>query len=335
MKLKLLLFCCAFLLPSGLFAAELAHNDLLVTEASLVQTSSKRKLVVLPFRTTKNVYPFLAGDKSFVEVSQLFSRKCIAAMADTGRFEILDGDALDELLQEENLEVSADTPVVVQMEIGEILGVDYILVGTILEAHEEQIPYAIQVTGEQGLRYKASFVADYRVMSMATQEVMWSDSVIITLNNKTIQKMVKQVAQDQLYQVLFSQAATDIARNVMDEIYPLRVVRVQESGEVIVNHGKTLVSRGEQFHVFLEGDVVVDPETGETLGASDEWAATLKITRVADNVSYAIIIDGSLGEFNGKSICRRVEKKATRRRIPGRVSDVQPTIDGGVVLPFD
>ena len=42
--------------------------------------------------------------------------------------------------------------------------------GTISEASLKQIPFTIQVTGEQGYNNSASFIADYRIMVMATRE---------------------------------------------------------------------------------------------------------------------------------------------------------------------
>ncbi len=335
MKLKILLLCCVLLLPSSLFAGDSALEDVLVDVTPKVEEVTARKMIILPFRTAKHRYTFVGGEKSFVEVSQIFRRKCVAAMADVDRFEVINDEMLQTLLTDNQLELTVDTPISVQLEVGKVLGVDYMLVGTILDAGDAQTPYTIQVSGEHGTRYNGSFVVDYRVMVVATGEVKWADSVMVNLDDVALQKMKIEVVPEQLYQVLFSQAATLITRNVMDDIYPLRVVQVQDGGEVIVNHGPPLVTAGEQYNVFLEGEDVVDPVTGETLGVADTWVATITITRVADKVSYAKLVNGSLENFSGKAICRRKEKKQHRPRLPGRISDVQPTIDGGVVLPFD
>lgn len=335
MKITMLLFLCVFLFPCGVFAGDSGS----VLENDMVSASERpqrhRKFVVLPFRTTKNRYHFLAGDKSFMEVSQLFRQKCIAALAETGRFEIPGADGFDEMLRVRNFELSADTPLATQMEIAETLDIDYLLVGTILEAREEQIPYSIHVSGEKGQHYKGSFVVDYRIMVVAGQEVKWSDSVIVNADDSSLRKKAVDVSSSEWHHFLLLEAARQIASKVIADIYPLRVVRVLENGEVIVNHGETLLVPGERFDVFTRGEDIFDPETGEALGATEIWAATIKITRVTEKTSYATILDGDLSDRNIGGQCRQVQKKKSHRKNPGRVSDVQPTYDGGVVLPFD
>ena len=335
MKVKVLLLLCVFLFPCGAFADD--STSVLEDDTVSVQEvhQGQRKFVVLPFRTTKNRYHFLSGDKSSMEVSQLFRQKCLAALAETGRFEIVSEDDLDEMLRARNFELSANTPIATQMEIAETLDIDYLLTGTILEAGEEQIPYSIRVSGEQGKRYKGSFLVDYKVMVVASQEVKWSDSVIITADDSSLQKKAVEASPAEWHHFLLLEAADQIAYKVMADIYPLRVVRVLENGEVIVNHGGTLLSSGERFDVFSQGEKVFDPETGEDLGTAEMWVATIKINRVAEKKSYATIVGGQLSGKHVGGYCRHVKKKKLHRKKPGRISDVQPTYDGGVVLPFD
>jgi hypothetical protein len=317
-----------------LFAEELPLEE--VTAVSEVSApATMRKLAILSFRTTHDRYPFIGGEQSYTQVTHLLRRSCAAAFGHTNRFDIVSSDDLKQLLKDNHIESFIDGSVVSQLEAGKVLGLDYILVGTVIEAREALTPYLIQVSGEQGHRYNGSLVVDYQVLVVATGEVKWADSIKVKLDHATMQKLTPQLEPDQFQQYLFTKAAEQIAHNVVADIYPLRVVRTQQKGEVIVNHGEGLVESGQWYDVFEQGDDVYDPQTGESLGTAEVWVATIKIKRVTDKVAYGTVIDGEVLLSAMGARCQLKDKKEVRRKKPGRISDVQPTIDGGVVLPFD
>lgn len=301
-----------------------------------ISPHSRRKIAIIPFRTTKSSYNFRGGYIASSEISRQFTQKLITEMTQTRRFTVLDREYMEEFLQEKNLVLSADAPVAEQMKVGEVLGVDYLLIGTISEASLKRTPYTIQVTGETGFDYSASFVADYRIMVMATRQIKWSDSVTLSLGDAEINRMVPNLRTEQLQQVLLAKAAKQIIHKAMSNIYPIRVVKIQSNGEIILNQGGVTVKNGEILDVFSKGEKVVDPYTGESLGSSESWIATIEISRVIPKMSYARIVKGEHSLIQNGSICRRqAEKSKQPSHTPGRTTDVQPTSGGGVVLPFD
>ena len=301
-----------------------------------ISPHSRRKIAIIPFRTTRTSYNFWGGHIASSEISRQFTQKLITEMTQTRRFTVLDREYMEEFLQEKNLVLSADAPVAEQMKVGEVLGVDYLLIGTISEANLKRTPYTIQVTGETGFEYSASFIADYRIMVMATRQIKWSDSVILSLEDAEINRMVPNLRTEQLQQVLLTKAAKQIIHKAMSNIYPIRVVKVQSNGEIILNQGGVTVKNGEILDVFSEGQKVIDSYTGESLGSSESWIATIEISRVIPKMSYARVVKGEYSLIKNGSICRRqAEKSKQSSHTPGRTTDVQSTSGGGVVLPFD
>lgn len=335
MKIKIFFFLCVLLFPLQLQAEEQPVLEERGPSVDVQLSKGLPKLAVLPFRTTKGKYQFLGGDQSFIEVARLFRAHCLTAMTGTRRFSVVSGDDLGEMLQAHDIERAADAPGVTQMEMGKALGLDYILTGTILEAHGEYTPYFIQVSGERGKRYHGSFVVDYQLMVIATGEVKWARSVVLKLDDAGLQKLQPALKPEQAQSYLLRKTAELMAQNLMADMFPLRVATVQGNGQVIVNHGEGLVRRGDFYEVFSQGNIVFDPETGADLGVAETLLAVIKINRIAKKVAYATIIDGDLTPDHVGSICRYKEKKNPRRSHGGRISDVQPTYEGGVVLPFD
>lgn len=302
-----------------------------------ISPHSRRKIAVIPFRTTKSSYEFQGGQVPSPEISRQFTQKLVTEMTQTRRFTVLDREYMEAFLRERNLVLSCDAPVAEQIKIGEVLGVDYLLIGTISEASQKQTPYTIQVTGETGYNQSASFIADYRIVVMATRQIKWSDSIAISLEDDGIKRMAPSLKGEQIQQSLLGKAASRIVHNAMANIYPMRVVKVQPNGDVVLNQGGITVAEGDLLDVFVQGDKVFDPYTGESLGASESWTATIRITRVIPKMSYARVIKGDPFSVLNNSICRRAprEESAGLQPSPGKASDVLVPDNGGVVLPFD
>jgi curli biogenesis system outer membrane secretion channel CsgG len=328
-------------LSKSMNSSDLYEVNVLIKIASYktpgISPNSRRKIAIIPFRTKQTSYSFRGGHILSSEISRQFTQKLVTEMTQTRRFTVLDREYMEEFLREKSLVLSADAPVSEQMKIGEVLGVDYLLVGTITEASQKQVPYTIQITGETGYDYSASFVADYRIMVMATRQIKWSDSVTISLGDAKIKSMVPSLRPEKIQQSLLGKAAQQIVHRAKENIYPIRVVKVQQNGELILNQGGATVSDGEMLDVFIKGERIVDPYTGESLGSSETWAATIKIVRVIPKMSYARVIKGQLATIQNGSICRRIAEKnnQTPRNSAGRKTDVQTTSGGGAVLPFD
>lgn len=297
---------------------------------------NRRKIAVIPFKT-KQAYYILNGVRTSArEVSLQFAQKMVTELTQSRKFTVLDREYTDEFLREKNLILSSDAPPDELMKIGEALGVDYLLVGTITEAAQKRIPYSIQVTGETGYTHSASFAADYRIVVMATRQIKWADSASITLGDAALKRMVSGLDTAQIQQTLLASAAQSVVHRALENIYPLRVAKVQSGGEVILNQGGVTLSKGDRLDVFNAGDDVIDPYTGESLGAEESWVATIEIVRVIPKMSYAKVVNGAASSIRDGSICRRDGKKQTaRRQSTGKAADVKTAPGGGVRLPFD
>ncbi|MEA2039423.1 MAG: CsgG/HfaB family protein [Thermodesulfobacteriota bacterium] len=301
-----------------------------------ISPHSRRKIAIIPFRTTKSSYNFRGGHIPSSEISGQFTQKLVTEMTQTRRFTVLDREYMEEFLREKNLILSADSPVSEQMKIGEVLGVDYLLIGTISEANQKQIPYTIQVTGETGYDYSASFIVDYRIIVMATRQIKWADNVTLSLGNDELMILVPSLRGGLIQQALLEKVAKQVVHKSMDNIYPIRIVKVQSNGNLILNQGGVTVSDSELLDVFTKGQKVIDPYTRESLGSAESWVATIKITRVTAKMSYAQVVKGQLSEIREGSICRRQAQTKQLHKVPsGRTTDVKSTSGGGVILPFD
>ncbi len=300
-----------------------------------ISPDSRRKMAIIPFRSTQDSYNFRGEQIPATEISRQFTQKIITEMTQARRFTVLDREYIEVYLREKNMLLSGDTPIEEQMKIGEVLGVDYLVVGTISEAELARNKYTIQVTGETGYNFNATLIADYRIVVMATRQIKWADNVTITMDNNDIKALVPNLRGDLAQQALLATAAKEIVHKAMDNIYPLRVVKVLPNGKIILNQGGVTISDGDKLEIFAKGEQIIDPYTKESLGAAESWVATIETTRILPKISYATVIKGNISSIQKGSICRRIKTKKTEQEISGRTTDVIISNQEGVVLPFD
>lgn len=75
-----------------------------------------------------------------------------------------------------------------------------------------------------------------------------------------------------------------------------KVVKIISDYEIVINGGKKdLLSRGNKLEIFVPGERLEDPETGEFLGVIDRIKAYIKVEDVFENMS----------------VCKNAENKVT------------------------
>ena len=100
-------------------------------------------------------------------------------------------------------------------------------------------------------------------------------------------------------------AAGSLANRVSDTIFPIQVVTVRGS-QVWINRGDDSgMTLGEVFLVFEPGEELIDPQTGESLGATETEIGSAKVTRINPKASVAEMVKGDLASVKPGYILRR------------------------------
>lgn len=280
-----------------------------VYEPPGISPHSRRKLAVMPFRNVRT--SFLIGGSRIPawEISREFSQKLVDELTQSRRFTVLDREYICNYFKEKHLVLSGDMPLQEQIHLGQVLGVDYMLVGTISNFELKRVAYRVKILDKIGYKNKAKFIADYRIIVMPNRQVKWSDSVTLNLDTDALHRLTKSDDPEIIQHALLEEGARKIAHKALANIYPIRISSVQPDGSLIFNQGGKTVSEGELFDIFKVGGKVVDPYSGESLGAAETWIATAKVERVLAKQSYAAVIKGDVRSVQTKDICRRVKKK--------------------------
>ncbi|GKX50931.1 LPS assembly lipoprotein LptE [Budvicia aquatica] len=214
------------------------------------------------------------------------------------------------------------------------LPADYLLVINVTEAgvNTKTKVTSVDLTGEFDVTRtsKTKVTVRYSLLEAATHGIQWSDSSVFEQGGRYL-----ETARQQISDV--------IADKIVNKLTPAKVVSVS-NGQVIINRGEAMTYLGDRFDIYSQGEELIDPDTGETLGATEEKVATIAIDSVKDKISYGIVESGKIESIEKGAIARLapplpVEKKATDKKVTKAKTTPKPKADaqklgdsGGVFL---
>lgn len=264
-------------------------------ERKTSQASSKRdRLAVI---TT--------GNRSRSAFANTLRQEITDRIVQSQRFTVLDRSATNDKAfeqEEQFLEGRLNNAVDVKQSA---LPADYLLVINVTEAGVRTTTKvtSVDLTGEFDVTStsKTKVTVRYSLLEAATHGIQWSDSTVFEQGGKYIETARKQISDV-------------IADKIVNKLTPAKVVAVT-NGQVIINRGEAMVYDGDRFDIYSQGEELVDPDTGEVLGAAEEKVATIVITSIKDKISYGIVESGKVEAVEKGAVARLappppVEKKA-------------------------
>ncbi|MBW7988593.1 MAG: hypothetical protein FVQ84_01015 [Planctomycetes bacterium] len=303
------------------------------------EQTKRLKLAIMPIQTLYDSYRFGNYVPSAVEMSLKLSQQLSAGITQTNKFAVLDREYISEFAQNRNILISDDSPIEEKARLGQVLGADYMIVGTISNAGLKIKERASRAIGRAIREYEVDYVFDYRLIVAPTRQVKLADTVNIALERDQVRVLVKRWRPEDLdYREMVDNLTARVAKQVIDSIidrlYPIRIASKNITGQLIINQGGKRISKGSVLDVFVQGEEIIDVDTKESLGRTESHIATIEIEKVTPTISYARLVKGDLDKISVGLICR-LKKVVPEKSGGSRRSGIKRTPQGGVKLPFD
>lgn len=214
-------------------------------------------------------------------------------------YTVVERSNLDQIFRELGLQNSGVVNSSSAIEIGNLSGADYTLMGKVVEA--EINPY--NNLAYEGL--KAKVAVSVQIVDNETGQVLSSDMVSDTDSSATKNNLKKFIKSDLVpghmsvnRDSLIYNAAEKVANKVlerMNKINPLvgMVVAVKPNEDTVTfDLGyEDGVKEGDIYTIYAEAEPIVHPVTGEILGVDEKYVGTVKVEEVRNNLSIAKIKD--------------------------------------------
>ena len=225
----------------------------------------------------------------------------ISELVKKGKYTVIDRERLAEILQEKNLSLSGDIDPKTAVKAGRLLGVEYVIVGSVTEFGAVKSRAS---SGWLGGRFPSvdvnttTFTAaiDARAISTTTSEIVWADTGRESTSDARVYVggagggAVDEAQADKVMRPVCAQLAASLERTKLTSSglggvadasgVAGKIARVDADG-IYVNVGAEAGAQvGQVFRVVRKGKVITDPDTGEVLGADEKEVGQIKVAVV-------------------------------------------------------
>lgn len=232
----------------------------------------------------------------------------ITALVKTGRYRVMERTEIDQILKEQSLGMSGITTPESAARAGKALGVELAVIGAVTE-----FGYKKQSTGgalkKLGVgasvsKQSATVGIDVRLVNTSSGEILGAENV-----RKEKSKMggsfdnedIRFDSEAQFDETLVGKATRDAVETIvtlLDQqsgiVAGYKIISVTGS-KIIINGGaEDGLKVGSRFLVFRTGEELIDPDTGESLGAEETQVGEMEV------------VDNNTGGKGKASTCRIV-----------------------------
>jgi len=251
------------------------------------------------------------------------SNKIESYLVQSRKFSVLSRSHVDEILDEHNFLLTMGVSLEERARVGNLLGADLLLLVNLEKIYHKNRTDKLSLTGQTFKHTDSLAEMNLKVISTSSGEIKFYQTYSMGGEDKfsSLSELINQLAE---------RVSTDLVQR----IYPNRIVKIT-NGSVFINIGGESINKGDLYDVYAEGDAIIDPYTGESLGKSEIYASRIIIDRVQSKFSVAHAIEGQ--EIFEGMIIRPSEVKGSilNERID-RVPDSEPGGPSkGFKLPFD
>ncbi len=270
-------------------------------ESTISVSTGRRALAVVPFNVGRNSFMLLGDSTPANRVEMEFRNRLIDLFTHSRRLNVMDRDYGEAFEAEKAIWLSDDAKVGETARLGNVKGVDYLVVGTIKSMQSTRHVETLQLTGETLSSYSGVMQVDYKIILAATRQVKWSNTLRVKFDNNDIVKMLNKFGSSQTGMI--HSLAEKIVQEAIGNIYPMRVVSLKGK-MIVVNQGGDSLKKGQILDVFFVGEEMFDPYTNESLGQMEEHAGRAKVVRSTAKVSYLKFIEGDIDMVDVGAIVR-------------------------------
>jgi len=243
------------------------------------------------------------------DIGEGMSDMLVSALVETGRFTVLEREALQDILEEQRLAEEGRVSAQTAAQAGKLLGAQILIRGAITEFSHKKSGTGgqIKIKGFTigGTKEVAHVAVDVRMYDTTSGEVLTSKPVEGGAETRALK--VGVVYKDLAFgaggfeKTPLGKATREVIKEAVELIisemkkipWEGSVVMLKD-GKVYINAGSSdNVEQGDRFLVYEKGEELVDPTTGLSLGAEETELGIVKVVSVKEKFSIAEAVLGS------------------------------------------
>ena len=227
------------------------------------------------------------------------------AIISSNRFQVIERGRLKTILKERAMGEHGLTDA--GGTTGGVSGIDYLIYGTITQLGVKQ--EALGFGGFGTTKKTVSMAVDLRITDVNNGEIRYAGTVQKSINAGTatqfggISTGRQSDASSDLGEIQ-RLVAKSIANVLVTNIFPVKVVTINNDNVVFLNYGSSILSKGDNLKISSLGEEIIDPDTGIVLGNTEKEIGIIKVTEVTNKFSKAEVIRGEASDIVAGQIAR-------------------------------
>ncbi len=267
---------------------------------------AKPRVAVIEFKDKVSGY-------SWYQAGRAAQDMMVTYLLEAGKYRVIEREQLQELMAERNLTLSGDIDPKTAVQIGKLLGIEYLITGAVTKLgvadRGVSAPSMFGLPSVKVKTQKMEAALNARAIQTSTGEIVWSDkgeestsdaSVYVagagggvqdrSKLDRVLEPVVKKLAESMSKKGL----ATSGLGGVNDASGIVAKIAKVDGGQIFVNAGSEAgLKEGTEFDVYRVGDIIKDPDTGEILGANETKVGRVKIVTIRGaRLSLATAVSG-------------------------------------------
>lgn len=248
------------------------------------KSADRMRLAILPMETSKASYSLNGRAVTASDVEQAMVQQLSNYLVQTRKFAVLDRSFTNQIEGELANANDPNAHIDEASRLGQKLVADYVLVGAIAQLSFKTSTKKMLNSDRTFKLGNGLFSVNYKIIEVATQQVVFSDSSEIKFSHKDLPSGVKTAAKS-ILSTMSSKLAKSLTFKIQDQIFPLAIVS-KSGNQVVLSQGGSTVKIGEKYKVYKAGKKLYDPYTKEFMGRDETYCCVVTIARVTPKLAY-------------------------------------------------
>jgi len=252
-------------------------------------------------RLKKRVAVFLFEDKTDHQwhwwtgqpVGEGMAEMLTTELVKSGKYRVIERQAIEKIMQEQNLGMSGAVTAQSAAKVGQLLGVELAIFGAVTEFGHKK--------GEGGVNLKqkgfgigvqsssATVGIDVRFVNTNTGEIIAAENVRKEETKRGLGVTTEKVdfgSKNEFDESVVGKAARKAVEEIMKKLdsqmtnlpWQAKIIKITGNTVYINSGAESGVQVGDVFSVYVKGEELVDPDTGLSLGAEEEKIGEIEVT---------------------------------------------------------
>lgn len=255
--------------------------------AKFKPSADMQKLKVVIGPVTFGQQNLAMGDRSVpaASVAAALRQRVSDALAQTGRFAVLDREFSPEIEQELDMIASGQAPSAELAKLSQAASADLVWSARVNSFAYNRHARQLRTSDRELVSYSGGWALSQKMVNVATRQVTAADSLRGTAPDRAATTLVAGVDGDKILADMTDEAAKAIVGSILQRTFPVMVV-ARDGTNVVLSQGGQSIREGTRYAMVVMGKEMKDPQTGQSLGRMESPCCELVIDRVTPNLSY-------------------------------------------------